>query len=124
MIARIRELVAAERAMAGQALLEVEAGIWAETSESDAAQDRSAAADAALPGWLRRPAEWFAWLRCRSVWRRVWALEEEREAVALAVHRYWCVVPDEGTHCDPDEVDFEKADEIMAILAIAEGSGL
>lgn len=122
MIARVRELVAAERAMAVQALLEVQAGIWAETSESDAAQDRSTAADAALPGWLRRPAEWFAWLRCRPVWRRVWALEEEREAVALAVHWY-CCAETEGGHCDPDEVDFEKADEIMAILAIAEGSG-
>lgn len=122
MIARVRELVAAERALAGQALLEVRAGIWEETSEARAAQDRSAAADAALPGWLRRPAEWFAWLRCRSVWREVWALTEEREAIALAAHEYYCVMPHEATH-DPDEVDFEKADEIMAILAIAEGSG-
>lgn len=39
-----------------------------------------------------------------------------REALATAAHRYYCVMPNEPAHA-PDETDYDKADEILEILA-------
>lgn len=40
-----------------------------------------------------------------------------REQIAAAAHKYFCVLPDEPTH-EPDEIDYDKADEILGILAL------
>jgi len=44
----------------------------------------------------------------------------DREALARAAHHYFCVVPGEATH-EPDEIDYDKADEILEILALLNG---
>lgn len=38
-----------------------------------------------------------------------------RDQLASAAHAYFCVTPDAPTH-EPDEIDYDKADEIIEIL--------
>lgn len=45
-----------------------------------------------------------------------------REQLASAAHKHFCVTPGEPTH-DPDEIDFDKADEILEILALVDLTG-
>lgn len=44
-----------------------------------------------------------------------------REQVAAAVHKHFCVTPGEPTH-EPDEIDYDKADEILEIWALLNGT--
>lgn len=44
-------------------------------------------------------------------------LTPTRDQIAAAAHKFYCVVPDEPTHY-PDDVDYDKADEILEILAL------
>jgi DNA-binding transcriptional LysR family regulator len=45
----------------------------------------------------------------------------DREALAAAAHQYYCVMPNEPTH-EPDDIDYDKADEILEILALIGGA--
>jgi hypothetical protein len=40
----------------------------------------------------------------------------DRDTLAAAAHRHFCLMPGEPTH-EPDEIDYDKADEILEILA-------
>ena len=45
----------------------------------------------------------------------------DRETLAAAAHKHYCVTPNEPTH-EPDEIDYDKADEILEILALIGGA--
>ena len=45
--------------------------------------------------------------------------DSKRDALAKAAHQYYCVMPNEPTH-EPDEIDYDKADEILEILALVD----
>jgi hypothetical protein len=45
----------------------------------------------------------------------------DREMLAAAAHKHYCVTPNEPTH-EPDEIDYDKADEILEILALIGGA--
>lgn len=45
----------------------------------------------------------------------------DREALTQAVHHQFCLVRHEATHA-PDQLDYDKADEILEILALLDGS--
>src|SRR3954470_24406476 len=47
--------------------------------------------------------------------------DERREALARAVHRLYCHKPDELLH-EPDETDYDKADEFLAVLGLVDGT--
>lgn len=40
-----------------------------------------------------------------------------RDELAAAAHKHFCVMPNEPTH-EPDESDYDKADEILEILGL------
>ncbi len=49
------------------------------------------------------------------------SIREDREALARAAHNHFCVVQSELTH-DPDEIDYDKADEVIEILWCLDGA--
>lgn len=42
-------------------------------------------------------------------------VKDDRDALARAAHAHYCLTPGEETH-EPDEVDYDKADEVIEIL--------
>lgn len=42
-------------------------------------------------------------------------VKDDRDALARAAHEHYCLTPGEETH-EPDEVDYDKADEVIEIL--------
>lgn len=68
MIARLRELVAADRALAVNSLREIRAGVDVETPEYDVANNRVIDAEEALPRVLQSVAlRWSGWVN-RDLW--------------------------------------------------------
>jgi hypothetical protein len=59
---------------------------------------------------------WRATARAALVAARPY-LMPSREEIAVAAHKHFCVMPNEPTH-EPDEIDYDKADEILEILAL------
>jgi hypothetical protein len=48
-------------------------------------------------------------------------VRDDRDALAVAAHKHFCVLPDEPSH-EPDSIDYDKADEVIEILWRLDGA--
>jgi len=93
MIRRLRtavtEYLAADRALAEVSIRDIEAGVFDETPEYDAANDRVLDAERAMPWTVYFFADWLSYRRNRDVFERLWEAEEQAEwdAVDAAAER-------------------------------------
>ncbi|WP_433169923.1 hypothetical protein [Kribbella sp. CA-247076] len=75
----VAEFVAADRALAENAIRELDAGIRHETPEFWAANDRVCDAELALPWWSRMWANSAAWRDHGELWKVTWELTDSAD---------------------------------------------